>query len=198
MSPKFRRFVSMISAAVVLSLCLMGCGSSGSTDNGTTGFTVSGKINLVNGEPVSGATVTLFKTSYTIYPIFLSDRTLYGTRDSNGVESVQVETAGRSVTTDTNGAYSFSGVSSGNYTIQASYGTYMFKWSQVITLATIGVVTIADNGTVYVYNPEGSPEGSGNKLSPDNTVIYNTVEPFLITDRTLAGQDFIASLPGGR
>lgn len=193
MRSKLGRFVSMMSAAVVLSLCLMGCGSSGSTDNGTTGFTVSGKINLVNGAPVSGATVTLFKTSYTIYPIVLSDRTLYGTRDSNGVESVKVETAGRSVVTDTNGTYSFTGVSSGNYTIQASLGTYLFKGALVQTSRTIGVVTITDNGTVYVYNSEGS----GNMLSPDNAIIYNTVEPFLITDRTLAGQDFIASLPGG-
>lgn len=195
MLSEYVKFVSMMAVAVILSHCLMGCGSgsSNNADPANGDFAVSGKISLTDGTPLSGATVTLYKTSYTIYPIVLSDRTLYGTRDSNGVESVKPESVGRSVTTDANGNYTFSGVKSGNYTIQASSGTYVFKWSRVQTSSSIGVVTITDSGMAYVYNPEGS----GNMLSADNAVIYNTFEPFQITDRTLVGQDFKASLPGG-
>lgn len=184
----------MYGVLALLPICLSGCGSSGSAaaDAGPSGFTVSGKITLSNGTPVSGTTVTLFTTSYTIYPIVLSDRTLYGTRDSNGVESVKLEPVGRSVTTDASGNYSFTGVSSGSYTIQAATGTYVFKWAHVPTRSSIGVVTITDGGMVYVYNPDGT----GNMLSADTTILYNTDAPFLISDKALAGQDFQASLPG--
>jgi hypothetical protein len=153
-------------------------------------FTVTGKITLADGTPlINGTTVVrLYKTSYTIYTI---DNTLHSTRDLNGIESVQLDTAFVESSTDEHGVYSFTGVHSGNYTIVPSSSTYVFKWAQVPTRSSIGVVTITDSGMVYFYNPEGN----GNQL--DGTIIYNTVTPFAIANNKLDGQNFEASLPGG-
>lgn len=153
-------------------------------------FTVTGKISLADGTPVSGAAVRLFKTSYTIYSI---DNTLYSTRDLSGLESIKLDAAFVQSTTDGQGVYSFTGVLSGKYTIVPTSNTHVFKWSQVPTRSSIGVSTITDGGAVYIYNPDGL----GNKLSTDGTIIYNIGTPFTITNNTLDGQDFEASLPGG-
>lgn len=170
-----------------LTLLLAGCGGS-SAGGGDSGYTIAGKISLAGGAPLSGATVKLFKTSYTIYTI----DSYYSTRDSNFQESVHLDSEVQSVTTDASGNYRFTGVTSGSYTTQATASGYVFKWSHVPTRSSIGVVSITDSGTVYIYNPEGS----GNKLSADGTKIYNTDAPFTITGNTLDGQDFEASQPG--
>jgi hypothetical protein len=151
-------------------------------------FTVTGKISLIDGTPVSGAVVKLFKTSYTIYSI---DNTFFSTRDLNGSESVTLDTAFVPSLTNDQGIYSFTGVHSGNYTIESTPGTYLFKWTQVPTRSSIGVVTITDGGKVYLYNPEGN----GNTV--EGTIIFNTVTPFTIANNMLDGQNFEASLPGG-
>lgn len=186
------KFVLGAIIITTLLLFVFGCGETGTTTNDDSNgtFTVTGKIALVGGTPVTGVTVRLYKTSYTVYPI---DNIFYTTRDTvSHLESVKLDTAFVQTSTNEQGAYSFTGVRSGNYTIWPTSSTHVFKWSQVITRDRIGVITITDNGTVYVYNPEGS----GNKLTVDG-IIYNTFEPFSVTNNMLAGQDFEASLPGG-
>lgn len=153
-------------------------------------FSFTGKIALADGTPVSGAVVKLYKTSYTIYTI---DNTFYTTRDLNGLESIRLDTAFVQSSTNEQGVYSFSGVLSDNYTIVPTSETYVFKWSRVPTRSSIGVITITESGMVYIYNPEGS----GNKLSDDGSIIYNTGIPFAITGNMLDGLDFEAALPGG-
>jgi hypothetical protein len=202
------KYATAILMTVLLSLLLFGCGGGsgaattgptatpGPTPTPTGGFTVTGKISLADGTPIIGATVSLHQTSYTIYSTASANGHLYGTVNSNGEEGVSVDMAAlQSKSTDTNGVYLFTGVPGGSYTIQPASNLYVFKWVLVPTLGTIGVITITDSGTVYTYNPEGS----GNTLAYDstNTIIYNTVAPFAITNSTLNGQDFEASLPGG-
>jgi len=190
-------YATAIVLTVLLPLLLFGCGGgSSSSANGNAGFTVTGKISLANGTPIKGATVNLYKTSYTIYSTASVNGHLYGTVNSNGVESVSLVPMPPPTTTDVNGVYSFTGLPGGNYTIQPSSTTYVFKWSSVPTLGTIGVITITDSGMTYVYNPEGT----GNMLFADGangSIIYNnTVSPFALTN---SGQyfNFEASLPGG-
>ena len=194
---RFYRYATVIMLAAALSLLLVGCGGGG-TDGGGSGatiggasggFTVTGKITLADGTPINGATVKLYRTSYTIY---LVDNMFYSTKNLSGLESIKLDAAFVQSSTNEQGVYSFAGVNSGKYTIVPTSSTYVFKWSQVPTRSNIGVITITDSGTVYIYNPEGN----GNKLSVDGTVIYNTGTPFIITNNMLAGQDFEASLPG--
>lgn len=188
---EFYRYMTAIMLSAVLSLLLIGCGGGGTNGGGPVdgGFTVTGKITLADGTPISGATVKLHKTRYTIYSI---DNKFYSTRDSSGLETIKLDPAFVQTSTNAQGDYSFSGVYSGKYTIVPTFGTYLFKWSYVPTRASIGVVAITESGIVYMYNPEGS----GNTLSDNGTIIYNTGTPFTITGSTLAGQDFEASLPG--
>lgn len=192
MSSQFKRYTLSLIFLVILLPLLVGCGSGGGNGTGgdTGGIAVTGRISLFGGSPLAGATVKLYKTSYTVYSI---DSVFYSTKSSTGLESVHLDSEVQSVTTDASGNYKFSGVPSGNYTIQATASGYVFKWSHVPTRSSIGVVSITDNGTVYIYNPEGS----GNQLSADGTKIYNTDTPFTITGNTLDGQDFEASQPGG-
>lgn len=181
-----------ISLALCLCSQLSGCGGgegSSTPSGGGNGFTISGGITS-SGSPVTAAQVNLYKTSYRIY----STNGLVSTRDANGVESVtltQPPTA--SVNTSSSGTFAFNDLASGSYTIKPVSGSLLFKWAAVPTRDSIGVITITDSGTVYFYNPEGS----GNQLSSDSTIIYNTGAPFTVTGRTLPNQDFEASLPGG-
>ena len=198
MVSQLRRYATTAVLSTLLSLLLIGCGGGGASpspnpgpDPGSSGFTITGKITSSSG-PTSGATVELFNTEYLIYTI----DGLYSTRNPNsippGAESVKlVGPAAQTVSTNSLGAYSFTGVPSGRYTIVASSNTYVFKWSQIPTRRDIGVVTITADGNVYIYNPEGS----NNRLF-GQTVIYNTGEPFPIANKTLGGLDFEASLPG--
>ncbi len=183
---------NVLVALMVASALLAGCGGGSSGVSESNTFSLSGKISLAGGAPLSGVSVKLLKTSYIITPYSSAGGTFYSTKDKNGVESVKLETQLQTKLTDQNGLYSFTGVQDGVYTIQPTSGTYVFKWFQVPTRDNIGVLTITGSGIVYVYNPEGS----GNKLSSDKTVIYNTGTPFTITGNVLNGQDFEASLPG--
>lgn len=211
---KCSKYATAIVLTASLSLLLFGCGGgSGAatqdptatpgptatpdptpapTDGNGGGFTVTGKISLADGTLIKGATVSLYKTSYTIYPFFKANGDpLYTTMNSNGIDSVSLASAPQSTTsTGENGVYSFIGVQGGSYTIVPTSATYVFKWSQVPTRNIIGVITITDSGTVYIYNPEGL----GNTIV--GTIIYNT-GTLTITGNVLDGQDFIASVPGG-
>lgn len=185
--------VTVLISFVVLSLTLSGCGGGGGSGTAVgedPGFIMTGKIQLADGSAISGATVKLYKTSYTVYTI----DGFYTTRDSNGAESVFLDPAG-SVTTISaaDGSYAFKGLASGNYTIKPTSGTHVFKWALIPTRDSIGVVTITDSGTVYVYNPDGT----GNKISVSGNIIYNIGTPFTLTSKTLANLDFEGSVPGG-
>jgi len=174
-----------------VSVTVFGGAKSADQVNAYPVFSISGKIILAGGTPINGATVNLYKTSYTIFTI---DSTFFSTRNSSGIESITLDSAPvQSATTNVQGIYSFPGVRSGKYTIVPTSGTYVFKWSLVPTRSTIGVLALTENGMVYTYNPEGS----GNQLSGDGTIIFNTGIPFSITNNALSGQDFEASLPGG-
>ena len=153
-------------------------------------FTITGKTTL-DGSPLAGATVTLYKTTYTIYAI----NGFYSTRDPNngGSESVLLNPIGTvSQTTGADGSYTFTAVRSGSYTVKPSFSGYVFQLASIKTLDNSGVVTITDDGTVYRYNPEGN----GNQLAVNNTIIYNSA-PSSLTNSTLSGIDFLASVPGG-
>ncbi|MGB9080578.1 MAG: hypothetical protein WCD00_04715 [Desulfuromonadaceae bacterium] len=190
---EFHKYGTAIVVTAIVSLLLAGCGGgsgSGGAEGGGSvggGFTVTGKITLADGTPINGATVKLYKTSYTIYTI----DTFYSTRDLSGLESIKLDSVFLQSTTNEQGVYSFAGVYSGNYTIVPTSSVYVFKWSLEPTRSTIGVVTITDSGTIYIYNPEGT----GNKV--EGAIIYNTGAPYTITNNILDGQDFEASLPGG-
>lgn len=194
MFTEFHRYAKATLLSAVLSLLLIGCGG-GATGGGVTngGFTVTGKITLADGTPISGATVKLYKTSYTIYPIYTIDTIFYSTRDLSGLESIALDPAFVLSSTNAQGIYRFTGVNSGTYTIEPISDTYVFKWSRIPTRSSIGVVTITESGVVYIYNPEVG----GNKLSDDGTIIYNTGTPTIISGSTLDGQDFEAAYPGG-
>lgn len=146
-------------------------------------FTITGKISL-NGTGFDGVTVTLYKTSYTIYPVAGG---LSGTVNPNTfIESVALDPNGTiTKTTVSAGTYSFTGVRSGRYTIVPSLSGYVFNPDKT------GVISITDNGSIYVYDPTKT----GNSVTPDNSIIYNST--FTITGNNLPAQDFAASIPGG-
>jgi hypothetical protein len=201
MASLFHRYATAIVLSTALSLLLIGCGGGGDTVSGgntvggdpvSGGFAITGKITLSNGgSPMSGATVSLFNTVYTTYLID-------GLAGASNVNIVAP--AIQSVTTNSLGVYSFTGVTSGSYTIVPAYtdpllGNYFFKCYQVPTRSVIGVITITAGGDVYIYNPEGS----NNQLIElsGQTIIYNYPGgPFAIANNTLGGQNFEASLPG--
>jgi hypothetical protein len=165
------------------------------TPNGGA-FTITGKIALADGTPITaGTTVNLYKTSYKIYTTSINGNVFYGTRNANGVESVKIDSVVpvQSVTTSPQGIYNFIGVIGGNYTIQPKSGTYLFKWSLAPSRSDTGVVSITESGMVYLYNPEES----GNKLSTDGTLIFNTGDPFSIIGNTTGKFDFEASSGSG-
>jgi len=178
-----------------LAFALGGCGSGGGGGGGeTASFAVSGSVAFATGSPGNSATtaVKLYKTSYTIYSTATVSGKLYGTRNAAGTESVTLDLQPLQSTTVTNGVYTFTGVPSGNYTIVPSLQGYLFKSVTIPTLDRIGVLAITENGTAYLYNPEGT----GNQLSSDGKIIYNTA-PLTLTGNVLSNQDFEASLPGG-
>jgi hypothetical protein len=176
---------------VSLALPLGGCGG-GSGGDGIPAFTISGTIAFANGSPSNSTTVRLYKTSYAIYSTATASGSLYSTRNATGAESVTLASVAKETATATDGSYTFSGVTSGNYTIVPSRQGYLFKSVKIPTLDRIGVLTITENGTVYLYNPEGT----GNQLTADRKIIYNTA-PLTLPGHVLSNQDFEASLPGG-
>lgn len=177
---------------------ITGCGGGGGgggvagavpVNNGTTGgFTVAGKVTLANGTPLSGVSVNIYKTTYSIY----STTGLYG---ANSISTSATPSATTQLTS-ADGSYAFKNLVSGNYTITPKSPFYLFKWKQVPTKESIGVLTLTDSLLAYVFNPDGSL-GFLNRLSTDRTIIYNTAEPVPITDNTLTGQDFEGAVPGG-
>jgi hypothetical protein len=156
-------------------------------------FTVAGKISLTGGTPISAVTVNLYKTSFSIYSTTVNNKVFYSTKNANGESVKKIDSVVKSVTTDSSGIYSFTGVSSGKYTIQPTFATYAFKWKLESSRGDTGVITITDSGSAYLYNPDESNFGN-NKLSFDRTVIYNTVvnQPFSIKDGATNYFDFEA------
>jgi hypothetical protein len=96
------------------------------------------------------------------------------------------------VTSGSDGSYNFTAVRSGVYTIKPSSTQYVFKLGSIQTLDNSGVVTITENRIVYLFNPEGS----GNQLAGNGTIIYNQT-PITLTNNVISGIDFLASVPGG-
>ena len=189
--------------AVVLSLLLIGCGGGGgsavtvvSDPVGNSGYTFSGKITLSDGgDPVTGATVSLYKTEYSVYEI---GDGLYGTKNPNsnpvGAESIKrIVPAVNTVLTDILGAYSLHGIPVGTYSLVVTPNKYVYKWALVPTQEYIGLVTITDDGSVCYYIPEGT-NTRAKRYSP--AILYNLGEPLKISNKTLEGLDFKASLPG--
>lgn len=175
---------------------ISGCGGGGGggvagavpVNNGTTGgFTVAGKVTLADGTPLSGVSVNIYKTTYSIY----STTGLYG---ANSISTSVTPSA--TLLTSADGSYAFKNILSGNYTITPKSPFYLFKWKQVPTKDSIGVLTLTDSLLAYVFNPDGSI-GFLNKLSPDRTIIYNTTEPVPFTNNMLKEQDFEGAVPGG-
>lgn len=178
---------------VGLAFALGGCGGGGGGGNETATFKIDGSIAFADGSTSNRTTVNLYKTSYTIYSTATVAGKLYGTRNAAGKESVDFDVNKPLQTaTATNGVYTFTGVQSGNYTIRPETDAYLYKSVNIPTLDRIGVLTITENGTVYLYNPEGT----GNQLTSDGKIIYNTV-PFTLSGNVLTNQDFDASQPGG-
>lgn len=139
-------------------------------------FSVTGAISL-NGSAFNGVTLTLYRTSFTIYTI----DNLYGagTPVLNSVEAVS--------TTGTDGTYSFTGVGSGSYIIVPSHTGYVFNPGKTIFF------TIIDNDTkIYIYNSETI---HNSVIGNPPTIIYNSTIP--ITGNTISGWDFTAAIPGG-
>lgn len=174
---------------------LGGCGSGGGAAAGgidPSAFSITGTVAFANGTPSTSTAVKLYQTSYTIYSTATVSGKLYSTRNATGTETVTLGPLALETTTGTDGAYTLSGLPSGNYTIVPSRPGYLFKSVLIPTLDRIGVLAITTSGTVYLYNPEGT----GNQLSPDGKIIYNT-PPLNLPGHTLSSQDFEASLPGG-
>ena len=169
-------------SAVVLPmsmLMILGCGGGGGSSSDPTlplSYNISGKISLEStAGPVSGVTVTLCSTSFSVY-------SLPDAPDRFGA-TVTIAATGRNVQTDLTGIYSFTGVPAGTYTIRPSSASYVFNPDKT------GAITITDSNTVYVYNPETL----GNSLI--GNVIYNS--SFSITNNMITEQNFRASPPGG-
>lgn len=141
-------------------------------------FTVAGTVTL-DGTGFKGVAVTLYKTSFSIYII----DGLYGTT-APALSSTGTVT----VTTASDGVYTFNGVRSGSYTVVPLLSGYVFNPDKS------SVISITDSGSIYVYDP--AKTGNlviGIPLTPDS-IIYNSTLP--ITGTTVI-QDFTASIPGG-
>jgi hypothetical protein len=89
--------------------------------------------------------------------------------------------------------YSFTGLHSGKYIIKPVAGTYVYQWSLVPSRNDIGVLSVTENGMVYVYNPDVTV----NNITQDGSIIYNTVAPTAISGTILNGLDFEAVQSGG-
>jgi hypothetical protein len=200
------RYLNIIILTVFLLLFLVGCGGSsegiGSTDKATTSD--------------SNFTLSIHKASYTIYSTAVDGKVFYGTRNpGDGKESFKMYSAVKSVSTGSNiiedesgftvsgkisieggtpKTYGFTGMSSGSYIIKPTPSkTYALQWLKVPSRSDIGIITITKSGMVYMYNPD--EDFRDNQRSSDGTIIYNIGAPFAISDKTLNGQDFLATLP---
>lgn len=192
---RYKYIVSALMKLMVLVL-LGGCGGAGSDGTSTDGtggggFSITGKINSA-GTPVQGASVKLYQSSFAIYSTSINGNVYYGTRNLNGVESVTFGPVVQTVTTNSQGVYSFTGLHSGKYIIQPVSGTYVCQWSLVPSRTDTGVLSITENGMVYVYNPDVTV----NSLTQDSSIIYNAVVPVANSGNILNGLDFEAPSGG--
>jgi hypothetical protein len=153
--------------------------------------------------PLSGATVKLCRTAYTIAETFGAFGIVEGSLSNTPVV--------QEISTDANGNYEFTGVPSGIYTIIPTYPTdsgIIFK-RQVGRgyLTNSGVITITYESNVYMFNPE--PNGgnfttekisvSVNKTTPGE-ILHNSYIPpsvtapsSIATDHVLVNLNFDAS-----
>ncbi len=150
-------------------------------------FSISGTITRMDVAPselFAGVAVKLYKITYTtdsfgkIY--YLIDG-LYG---ANGITRDLVETA--TSTTNASGAYTFTGVPAGHYSIIPGLSGFVFNPDK------IEVMSISTDGKLYKFDPTLT----GNHITLDGQIIYNS-GPYVITDNNVAGQNFNASIPGG-
>lgn len=185
---------TLVAMLVGLTVLLGGCGGGGSTGGGVdpSAFSIAGTVAFASGAPGTNTSLKIYRTSYSIYSTATVTGKLYSTRNTSGAETVTLGPLVQSAVTDANGTYTLTGVPSGSYTIVPSRPGYLFKSVLIPTLDRIGVLTITTGGTVYLYNPEGT----GNQLSADGKIIFNTL-PITLPGRLLPNQDFEASLPGG-
>jgi hypothetical protein len=86
-------------------------------------------------------------------------------------------------TANTQGLYTFTGLTSGSYLLIPALSGYLFNPDGTTT-----VMTIATDGNVYVYDKEKT----GNTVL--GNIIYNSSFP--IVNSTIT-RDFAASVPGG-
>lgn len=186
----YKNIVSVLMTLMAFVL-LGGCGGAGSDGTGGGGFTFTGKINST-GAPVQGASVKLYQSSFAIYSTSINGNVYYGTRNLNGAESVTFGLVVQTVTTNSQGVYSFTGLHSGKYIIQPVSGTYVCQWPLVPSRTDTGVLTITENGMVYVYNPDVTV----NNLTQDGSIIYNAVVSAATNGNTLNGLDFEAPSGG--
>ncbi|MDD2365780.1 MAG: hypothetical protein PHN84_06400 [Desulfuromonadaceae bacterium] len=197
----FRQVVALLFLAV-MSVCITACGGGGGSgvtqnvvNNEADGLSISGKVVLENGNPLSNTAVNIYKATYQIYTTSIGDTVHYMTRDTSGLESVKEDSAPfKAVNTDLFGNYKLSGLLAGSYTIRPKADSYVFSWGLVPVRSSGTLVTITESGMVYIYDPDET----NNKLSADGTVIYNIGDPFSIADSNiLSGQNFKASASGG-
>lgn len=185
--------LSLYILSILTTILACGCGGgSGSTTQNTPkgGFTVTGKITLSDGTPLAGVPIKLFKTTYSIY----STSGFFTTRNSQGTESISLASLpADSQLTLADGSYTFSNITSGNYMIKPESAMYLFKWKLIPTRNSIGILTLTDSAMAYLYDPDGR----GNQLSSDRTVIFNSVPPSTLTGNIFQEQNLEASLPGG-
>ncbi|OGU16928.1 MAG: hypothetical protein A2076_17150 [Geobacteraceae bacterium GWC2_53_11] len=187
---RYKNIIPALLTLTVLAL-LGGCGGASTDGAGGGGFTFTGKINSA-GTPVQGASVKLYQSSFAIYSTSINGNVYYGTRNLNGVESVTFGPVVQTVATNSQGVYSFTGLHSGKYIIQPVSGTSVCLWSLVPSRTDTGVLSITENGMVYVYNPDVTV----NNLTQDGLIIYNAVVSVANSGNILNGLDFEAPSGG--
>ena len=164
----------------------------------SSAFTLTGKVTQADGTPTAGLTVKLYKASFSIYSGAMYNGS-YGTKNpTSGVESVKkVASDVRSVLTNDQGIYSFTGVSGGSYTIEPSGTNSFFTWTLDPSRSDTGVISITASGMVYLYNPDEPPPFANNKLSAGGTIIYNNSGIFSLDGGATSKFDFKKSSGSG-
>jgi hypothetical protein len=178
---------NIVYAPVSLVVTINGADSTGNDFTATSPsvptFNITGTITK-DAVGFGGVSVTLSNTTFSIYEV-------PGFAGHFGTGEPVVGTAVKNTqTADSSGIYTFTGVPSGTYTITPYKALDGYLNGYAFNPKNSNVITIADDGHVYVYDPTLT----GNSVI-GTTIIYNS--SFTITNNTLTGRDFTASIPGG-